>query len=328
MRALTGSCAFRARASARRGDQSGTSSSSSSSSSRPPRPPRRAEASDERRLELDRRSWTLIAATTIALSRSTTPTRAALAYGLNKPPPSNDGGFFGLGASKKPRRSYAEIMAAREEAERRREELEAEANPGVLVTMDSGLQYREMDVGRPSGKVAAKGDEMFVLYKVFRLAPGAYFKYSSGGTPILMFSQGYGYEGQVRARVRRPSIRIRIRLDRAVGRVGARDETLTDRIESSNQPTNHLPSFLPRASTGRRRRAVRLRAGLRRDASRRLARVVRDARGREAKDTRAPECGVGERRRETESAVVRRESAAREPPRGAAARGGGRVEDT
>jgi hypothetical protein len=136
-------------------------------------------------------------------------------------------------------------MAAREEAERRREELEAEANPGVLVTMDSGLQYREMDVGRPSGKVAAKGDEMFVLYKVFRLAPGAYFKYSSGGTPILMFSQGYGYEGQVRARVRRPSIRIRIRLDRAVGRVGARDETLTDRIESSNRII-FLPSFRAR----------------------------------------------------------------------------------
>lgn len=31
---------------------------------------------------------------------------------------------------------------------------------------------------------------------MFRLAPGAYFKYSSGGSPILMWSQGYGQEGK------------------------------------------------------------------------------------------------------------------------------------
>jgi hypothetical protein len=87
-------------------------------------------------------------------------------------------------------------MKAREEAERRREEMEAEANPGVLVTLPSGIQYRELDEGRPDGKVAAKGDTLFILYTVYRLAPGAYFKYSSGGTPIFLWSRGYGNEGQ------------------------------------------------------------------------------------------------------------------------------------
>ena len=85
-------------------------------------------------------------------------------------------------------------MKAREEAERRREEIEAEANPGVLVTLPSGIQYRELDEGRPDGKVAAKGDTLFILYTVYRLAPGAYFKYSSGGTPIFLWSRGYGNE--------------------------------------------------------------------------------------------------------------------------------------
>jgi hypothetical protein len=33
-------------------------------------------------------------------------------------------------------------------------------------------------------------------YTVFKLAPGAYFKYSSGGTPVLLFALGYGTEGK------------------------------------------------------------------------------------------------------------------------------------
>lgn len=101
------------------------------------------------------------------------------------PPPSNS-----------KQRSYADIQRAREEAERRRDEMEAAANPGELVTLPSGIQYRELDPGKVDGRAAAKGDTLFILYTVFRLAPGAYFKYSSGGTPIFLWSRGYGNEGQ------------------------------------------------------------------------------------------------------------------------------------
>lgn len=31
---------------------------------------------------------------------------------------------------------------------------------------------------------------------MFRLASGAYFKYSSGGTPVLLYALGYGTEGK------------------------------------------------------------------------------------------------------------------------------------
>ena len=103
--------------------------------------------------------------------------REALAYGLGKAPPAS-------GNSN--RRTEEEIRRARDEAERRRDERAAEANPGVLVTLPSGIQYRELDEGKSDGKTAQKGDTLFVLYTVYRLAPGAYFKYSSGGTPIFM----------------------------------------------------------------------------------------------------------------------------------------------
>jgi hypothetical protein len=33
-------------------------------------------------------------------------------------------------------------------------------------------------------------------YTVFKLSAGAYFKYSSGGTPVLLFALGYGTEGK------------------------------------------------------------------------------------------------------------------------------------
>ena len=113
--------------------------------------------------------------------------REALAYGLGKAPPAS-------GNSN--RRTEEEIRRARDEAERRRDERAAEANPGVLVTLPSGIQYRELDEGKSDGKTAQKGDTLFVLYTVYRLAPGAYFKYSSGGTPIFMWARGYGTEGQ------------------------------------------------------------------------------------------------------------------------------------
>jgi hypothetical protein len=39
-----------------------------------------------------------------------------------------------------------------------------------------------------------------IRYTVYRLSSGAYFKESSGGKPVYMFSSGYGKEGKVRAR--------------------------------------------------------------------------------------------------------------------------------
>ncbi|GAX77846.1 hypothetical protein CEUSTIGMA_g5288.t1 [Chlamydomonas eustigma] len=66
--------------------------------------------------------------------------------------------------------------------------------PGVLVTLPSGIQYREMFSGR--GKEVLFGSTCEIQYVVYRLAPGAYFKYSSAGTPILLFALGFGFEGQ------------------------------------------------------------------------------------------------------------------------------------
>mmetsp|Transcript_3436 Transcript_3436/g.14016 ORF Transcript_3436/g.14016 Transcript_3436/m.14016 type:complete len:295 (-) Transcript_3436:1794-2678(-) len=127
-----------------------------------------------------------------AVSSLATRADPAVAYGLGNAPPPKTGGLFG----RKQPRSEAEIRAIREEAERRREEREAEENPGELVTLPSGIQYRELDEGRADGKTAARGDTLYILYTVYRLAPGAYFKYSSGGTPIFLWSRGYGNEGQ------------------------------------------------------------------------------------------------------------------------------------
>ena len=82
---------------------------------------------------------------------------------------------------------------AREAEERRREEEEG-AQP--LVTLPSGVQYRELAAGSPEMPAAERGDVLDVQYKVFRLASGAYFKYSSGGTAIYMWSLGFGEEGK------------------------------------------------------------------------------------------------------------------------------------
>lgn len=132
------------------------------------------------------------AASSAILASIASADQSASAYGLNNAPPPPSGGLFG----RKQPRSEAEIRAIREEAQRRREEREAEENPGELVTLPSGIQYRELDEGRVDGKTAAKGDTLYILYTVYRLAPGAYFKYSSGGTPIFLWSRGYGNEGQ------------------------------------------------------------------------------------------------------------------------------------
>ena len=133
---------------------------------------------------------------TSALAMTTTTTfidTTANAYGLNKPPPSNDNGLFG-GLGK--RESYEERLASMREAERRREEKEKEAEEDApLVTLKSGLQYREYAVGT-GGAVATAGSRVDFSYKVFRLSSGAYFKYSSGGTPVLLWARGYGSEGR------------------------------------------------------------------------------------------------------------------------------------
>jgi len=66
--------------------------------------------------------------------------------------------------------------------------------PGELVTLPSGIQYREINPG--NGRPCNNGDVCAISFQVFRLSSGAYFKYSSGGRPILLFAQGYGTEGQ------------------------------------------------------------------------------------------------------------------------------------
>ncbi|KAL6754716.1 hypothetical protein V8C86DRAFT_2694997 [Haematococcus lacustris] len=66
--------------------------------------------------------------------------------------------------------------------------------PGTLVTLPSGVQYRELDPGQ-GPRAAQYGDTLEVQYTVYRLASGAYFKYSSGGTPVLLWALGSGFEG-------------------------------------------------------------------------------------------------------------------------------------
>jgi len=102
---------------------------------------------------------------------------------------------------RKPAASYEERRRRIEEAQRLREEKEAEdeAAQGPLVTLASGIQYRDVTVGdggrRGDGEAIA-GAVCDIEYVAYRLAPGAYFKYSSGGTPIYLFSLGYGNEGK------------------------------------------------------------------------------------------------------------------------------------
>ncbi|KAG2450904.1 hypothetical protein HYH02_004736 [Chlamydomonas schloesseri] len=66
--------------------------------------------------------------------------------------------------------------------------------PGTLVTLPNGLQYRELLEG--TGPEAQLGSICEVSYVVYRLSSGAYYKYSSGGTPVFLFSLGYGQEGK------------------------------------------------------------------------------------------------------------------------------------
>ena len=47
-----------------------------------------------------------------------------------------------------------------------------------------------------TGKEVQPAARCSISYIVYRLSSGAYFKYSSGGTPVYLFSMGYGYEGK------------------------------------------------------------------------------------------------------------------------------------
>lgn len=39
-------------------------------------------------------------------------------------------------------------------------------------------------------------EDTWCRYTVYKLSSGAYFKYSSGGTPVLLYALGYGTEGK------------------------------------------------------------------------------------------------------------------------------------
>lgn len=63
-----------------------------------------------------------------------------------------------------------------------------------MLLVPPGLQYREITVGK--GAEAVVGSQCDIIYTVYRLSNGGYFKYSSGGTPVYMWSVGYGREGK------------------------------------------------------------------------------------------------------------------------------------
>ena len=46
------------------------------------------------------------------------------------------------------------------------------------------------------GAAIEAGSVVGIRYIVYRLSSGAYFKYSSGGKPVFLWSLGYGNEGQ------------------------------------------------------------------------------------------------------------------------------------
>ncbi|CAL6299930.1 unnamed protein product [Bathycoccus prasinos] len=131
----------------------------------------------------------------------TTSKNKAFAYGLNKKPPNSDDNepnlvsFLGIRNSSKQERFEASERKKREAEklrERKEEELESDA---PLMTLPSGIQFREYDEGVSGTKRCRKGSKVSILFKVFRLSSGAYFKYSSGGTAVLLWARGYGSEG-------------------------------------------------------------------------------------------------------------------------------------
>lgn len=132
-----------------------------------------------------------------ALALATTTATLALrapnarAYGLNKPPSASPAPFFGGR-----RESYEERVRKMRDAESVRDARDAEAEADApTTTLPNGLRYREYVTGEV-GEEAMAGSRVDARYQVFRLSSGAYFKYSSGGTPVLLWSRGYGAEGR------------------------------------------------------------------------------------------------------------------------------------
>ena len=100
---------------------------------------------------------------------------------------------------RKPSGSYEERKRRMEEARRIREENEDAVDGrdgGPIVTLPSGVQYRDLSTGDESKPAASANSVLDISYTVYKLSSGAYFKYSSGGTPIYLFSLGYGNEGK------------------------------------------------------------------------------------------------------------------------------------
>ncbi|KAK3263061.1 hypothetical protein CYMTET_28116 [Cymbomonas tetramitiformis] len=87
------------------------------------------------------------------------------------------------------------IDEARARGEEAREERAEAETPGELVSMPSGLKYREINTGL-KGPLVVPGSNVDIYYTVYRLSSGAYFKESSGGKPVYLFSLGFGNEGK------------------------------------------------------------------------------------------------------------------------------------
>ena len=137
---------------------------------------------------MSRRRALALATTTATLALCAPNARA---YGLNKPPSASPAPFFGGR-----RESYEERVRKMRDAESVRDARDAEAEADApTTTLPNGLRYREYVTGEV-GEEAMAGSRVDARYKVFRLSSGAYFKYSSGGTPVLLWSRGYGAEGR------------------------------------------------------------------------------------------------------------------------------------
>ena len=127
----------------------------------------------------------------LAVTSPATLAPRARAYGLNKAP-STSGGPFSGGRG---RESYEERVRKMRDAQRVRDARDDAEADAPSTTLPNGLRYREYVAGEV-GEEAMKGSRVDARYKVFRLSSGAYFKYSSGGTPVLLWSRGYGAEGR------------------------------------------------------------------------------------------------------------------------------------
>eukprot|EP00798_Chlamydomonas_sp_ICE-L_P009432 gene9432-4064_t len=92
------------------------------------------------------------------------------------------------------RKAREEAEEASGDAEDERARIKQFEQPGTLVTLPSGIQYREIETG--TGPEAVTGSQCSISYIVYRLASGAYFKYASGGTPVFLWSLGFGQEGK------------------------------------------------------------------------------------------------------------------------------------